>query len=83
MGTDALSGMIERAFPGRSQEARAILARNGTEAHEREQERIHLAAVDLSGGDIEELKRLIDLAKQDRRDILLWAERKRSGANRP
>lgn len=80
--TDALPAALERAFPGRTKEAGAILVRYGTETHEREPERVRLAAVDLSDGDIAELNRLIDLAKQDRRDILMWNEQKRKGASR-
>ncbi len=79
---DALSAALERAFPGRTEQAGAILTRYGTEAHEQESERVRLAAVDLSGGDIAELDRLIDLAKRDRRDILMWAEQRRKEANR-
>lgn len=82
IGTDVLSAALERAFPGRTKEARIILARYGTQAHEREQERVRLAAVYLSGGDIAELNRLIDMAKQDRRDILMWAGQKRRGESR-
>jgi hypothetical protein len=82
IGTDALSAAIERMFPGKAKEAGIILARYGTEAHEREPERVRLAAVELSGGDVAELERLIDLAKQDRRDILMWDEQRRKGASR-
>ena len=80
--TDALSAALERTFSGKMEEAGAILARYGTEAHEREPQRVRLAAVELSGGDIAELGRLIALAKQDRRDILMWAEQRRKEASR-
>jgi hypothetical protein len=79
---DSLSAELERAFPGRAKEAGMVLSRYGTEAHEREPERVRLAAVELCGGDITELNRLIDMAKQDYRDILMWAEQLRKEKNR-
>lgn len=81
--TDVPLGTLERAFPGRAREATMILARYGTETHEREPARVRLAAIELSGGDIVELERLIDLAKQDPRDILMWAEQRSKGASGP
>lgn len=73
---------LERTFPGKAREASMILTRYGTGTHEQEPERVRLAAIELSGGDIMELNRLIELAKQDWRDILMWAEQKRKGASR-
>lgn len=73
---------LEGFFPGRVQEAETILARYGTEAHEREPEGVHAAAVGLSGGDIAELRRLIDLAKQDPRSILRRSKLQRKGVKR-
>jgi len=35
---------------------------------------VHLAIIQLSRGDLAELGRLVEQAKQDRRDILMWAE---------
>jgi len=80
--TDGPLATLERVFPGRAQVAMKILARYGAETHEREPQRVRLAAIELSGGNIEELERLIDQAKQDWRDILMWAEQKRKGASR-
>jgi hypothetical protein len=74
---------LGKTFPGKEREATKILARYGTETHEREPERVRVAAIELSGGDIEELERLIDQAKRDRRDILRRAEQRSKGASRP
>lgn len=73
---DLIAAAAERAFHGKSHEAMTILRRYGTEAHEGEQERVCLASIDLSRGDLIELSRLVDLAKQDPRDILMWAEQR-------
>ena len=83
VGTDGLSTVLEHSFLGKAQEARTILARYGTEAHEREPDRVRLAVIELSGGDLAELSRLVDLAKQDWRDVLMWAEKQRQRAGQP
>jgi len=77
---DEIAAAVDCAFPGRTREALTILRRYGTEAHEREQERVRLATIELSRGDLVELSRLVELAKQDRRDILMWAEQRREAA---
>lgn len=48
--------------------------RYGVEPHERECERVWLALVKLSGGDIGRLAALVEEAKMDMRNVLLWAE---------
>lgn len=83
VGTDAQSTALKRAFPGRTHEALTILARYGTETHEREPQRVRLAVIDLAAGDLAELSRLVDHAKQDWRDVLMWAEQGGKGARRP
>lgn len=52
----------------------AILDQYGIEEHEWERERVHLAILRLSEGDINRLRYFTQLAKGDRRDILLYAE---------
>ena len=74
---DKVAAALEQVFPGKTHEARNTLQRYGMEAHEREQERVHLAVIQLSRGDLAELDRLVERAKQDRRDILMWAEQRR------
>lgn len=51
-----------------------ILDQYGPERHERERERVHLTILALSGGDLDELRRLVAHAKRDYRDVLYWAE---------
>jgi hypothetical protein len=46
----------------------------GVEPYERERERVQLAILNLSLGDEEKLRENIAVAKQDYRDVLLWAE---------
>lgn len=50
------------------------LNRYGLAAHEREHERVCLAILSLSEGSLDKLKELVELAKRDYRDILMWAE---------
>ena len=79
---DKVAAALEQVFPGKTHEARNTLRRYGTEAHEREQARVHLAIIQLSRGDLAELGRLVEQAKQDRRDILMWAEQQHRGGER-
>lgn len=83
VGVNALSAALEQAFPGRVQEAQTILARYGTGVHEGELEHVRRAVIELSGGDLGELNRLVDLAKQDSREVLMWAEQRRKGTYTP
>lgn len=48
--------------------------RHGLEPHGRESERAWLALVTLGGGDIGRLAALVEEAKMDMRNVLLWAE---------
>jgi hypothetical protein len=54
--------------------ARAALARYGTESYECEIERVRMAILKLSEGVLSELLRMTDAAKLDYRDVLMWAE---------
>ena len=51
-----------------------LLDSYGVEAYQREPERVQLAILKLSDGDIEQLRRYVEIAQQDYRDVLAWAE---------
>ena len=42
--------------------------------HPLERERVQMAIVDLSGGDLDRLVRFVDVALTDFRDVLVWSE---------
>jgi site-specific recombinase XerD len=68
--------MVERAFPRHDPaQILAILDEYGTEAYEGERERVHLAVLFASGGDLLTLHELVDLAKTDYRDVLNFRPR--------
>src|SRR5439155_6674438 len=72
---DLTEQMIARTFPDLDEATvRAVLDQYGAEAHEREQDRVRLAALSLSGGDLDELSALIQRAKRDYRDVLYWQQ---------
>ena len=51
-----------------------VLQEYGSEKWHREPDRVRTAALKLSGGTTEGLRRAIDAAKRDYRDVLAWAE---------
>jgi len=51
-----------------------ILSTYGIESYEREITRVQFAVLKLSGSEFSEVKKYVGYAKQDYRDILLWAE---------
>ena len=51
-----------------------ILATYGLEEHERERHRVQLAILKLSGGSLDRLCEMVQSAKTDYRDVLMWAE---------
>jgi ABC transporter substrate binding protein len=51
-----------------------ILDQYGSERYERERERVHLALLALSHGDLDQLRTLVTYAKRDYRDVLYWTE---------
>ncbi len=64
---------MRAAFSGPDSEAaNELLQQYGLEPHERERERVQLAIVELSAGDIEKLRYFVTVAKTDYRDILHW-----------
>ena len=56
------------------QRARELLATYGLEDHERERDRVHLAILKLSEGSTDKLHEIVQAAKNDYRDVLMWAE---------
>ena len=67
--------VVRRDFPAeRVAEVWAILNEYGSEGWQRELDRVRLAALKLAAGDMEMLRRHIETAKQDYRDVLAYAE---------
>jgi hypothetical protein len=52
----------------------SILDQYGSQGHEQERERVHMAILYLSNGSIDGLDYHVQRAKQDYRDVLYWAE---------
>lgn len=52
----------------------SILDQYGVDSYERERERVQIAILKLSEGDMKELEESVKAAKQDYRDVLAWAE---------
>lgn len=66
---------VGSAFPRADESAIiALLDTYGSEAHERERERVQLAIINLSEGDEDKLRYFLSVAKQDYRDVLFWSE---------
>lgn len=73
--SDLLTDRIRQTFPAENPaDVLQILELYGTASHERETERVRLAVLKLSGGDLNELREMINAAKGDYRDVLAWAE---------
>jgi hypothetical protein len=51
-----------------------ILDLYGKEFYSRERERVQIAILKLSGGDLESLRAHVEIAKSDFRDVLAYAE---------
>lgn len=66
--------IIHREFPYDGITAMEILNEYGTEKWHRETDRVRLAALKLSGGTLDGLRRAVIAAKQDYRDVLGPAE---------
>lgn len=54
--------------------AREVLSRYGARPKEKEVERVKLAILQLSHGDLSRLIRMVDAAKDDYEDVLEWAD---------
>jgi hypothetical protein len=67
--------IVRREFsPDRELEILAMLSEYGTEEWHGEPDRVHLAILKLSGGDLERLRMQVETAKSDYRDVLGPAE---------
>lgn len=72
---ELVDALVARLFrPEVRAEAAGLLGQYGTQAHEREEIRVRVAALKLSDGSPDRLRDLITRAKQDYRDVLAWAE---------
>ncbi len=52
----------------------AVLDAYSTEPYERERERVQIAVLKLSEGDVDKLLQYVTAARLDYRDVLYWAE---------
>jgi hypothetical protein len=67
--------IVRRDFPDEQFDiVMSVLTEYGTEKWHREPSRVQLAAMKLADGDVNALRRHIDTAKQDYRDVLAAAE---------
>jgi hypothetical protein len=67
--------VVRRDFPsGDHGGVLDVLHQYGTEPWQREESRVRLAALKLADGDAEQLRRHIEVAKRDYRDVLAAAE---------
>lgn len=65
---------IASSFPNEdAQTVMDLLNEYGTEAFERERSRVQMAILELAEGDTDKLLKLIQSAKNDYRDVLMWA----------
>ncbi|MBI4558408.1 MAG: hypothetical protein HY706_12575 [Candidatus Hydrogenedentes bacterium] len=71
-----LNRQLPRIFPDPSMQARVRqeLARYGTESYEREVPRVHLCILKLCSGNAGKVRELVEMAKQDYRDVIAWAQ---------
>ena len=78
---ELVDALVARLFrPEVRAEAAGLLGQYGTQAHEREEIRVRVAALKLSDGSLDRLRDLITRAKQDYRDVLAWSTRRRCAA---
>ena len=68
---------LKNKFGIKKDKALKILKDYGTEPAHQEKNRVYLAAIKLSNGDLSQLENCIKTAKLDYRDILLLAEYER------
>ena len=73
---EEVAGKLERLWPdeGERSRVRAELERYGVERYEQEAARVRLAVLKLSKGRSDRVAELVDRAKRDYRDVLMWAE---------
>jgi hypothetical protein len=73
---ELLERVLLRLFPSDDARRQAwkLLQSYGVEKHESEIDRVRLAVLKLSGGDLAKIKAFVTTAKTDPRDVLMWAE---------
>lgn len=69
---DVLRAVDQQFAANQCSEALRLLDQYGTVSHERERERVQMAIVALSKGDLAAVADLVQAAKQDYRDVLYW-----------
>lgn len=76
MSAELVEHALAATFPGEEvrQQARGALSDYGTASYEREVDRVRLAVLKLSHGELDKLLLLVKDAKADYRDVLAWAE---------
>jgi hypothetical protein len=74
----SIVGRVRREFHAEDQQAvLKALSCYGAQSHEREKERVLRAVLYLADGDKEAVNHLVEQARRDYRDVLLWAENRR------
>ena len=78
-----LNRKINSLFPDTNLKAEIIQTLNkyGVEKYEQEPIRLRLAILKLAGNDFEQVKIITQYAKEDFRDVLVWAENPRRCGN--
>lgn len=71
---EILARKIPSLFPGCEDSVKELLSRYGVETYEREPQRVRLAILKLSRGEIDRAGDYLEEAKKDYRDVLAWAE---------
>jgi hypothetical protein len=71
--TSAVEAAINQAFPDSDMKVILTLLNSyGTKPYQHEQERVQLAVLTLSEGNLDKLKSYLAIAKEDYRDVLAW-----------
>jgi hypothetical protein len=76
--SDLVRQEVQKRFPANSA---AVLESLGAtplpfldaDDRRRERDRVHLAIIKLSGGDVAQLPKILDYARRDWRDVLVWS----------
>ena len=72
---DLVIGKVRQCFPNEVlEEIMSILDLYGSELYEKERERIQIAIIKVSEGNLDKLRESVKAAKLDFRDVLAWAE---------
>lgn len=77
---ETLNILVQRLFPkSEIERALELVHRYGDSPKDQDVERVRIAIVRLSHGDISRLNRLVGSAKEDHQDVLWWAEEEQEG----